>query len=284
MPKSARSEPASRGVQSIETGGRILRELANAQGPIKLRDLAELMNVAPAQLHPYLVSFRAMEMVEQTARGTYQLGPFALHIGLARLRGQNAYRDTIAQVADLADSLGLMVSVAVWGAQGPTITYVQEYAARIHANVQVGGVYNMTVTASGRVFAAFLPTTMTAPVIEREMADEEFRRRALFEIDAAAYQKSVAETKAAGYAITQDMPIPGVSAVAAPVFDHTGAMQLCVTAIGPTGMIDLDPEGETTVKLLAFTRKLSRDFGHDAASAETDPVSLTRQANPVLQQ
>lgn len=284
MPKQTRSEPASRGVQSIETGGRILRELANAQGPIKLRDLAELMNVAPAQLHPYLVSFRSMEMVEQTARGTYQLGPFALHIGLARLRGQNAYRDTIAQVGDLSDSLGLMVSVAVWGAQGPTITYVQEYAARIHANVQVGGIYNMTVTASGRVFAAFLPTSMTAPVIDRELSDHEFRRRALFDIDEAAYQQAVAETKAAGYAITQDMPIPGVSAVAAPVFDHTGAMQLCVTAIGPTGMIDLDPKGETTKKLLAFTQKLSRDFGHGAASAETDPVSLTRQANPVLQQ
>ncbi|GGA13490.1 IclR family transcriptional regulator [Neptunicoccus cionae] len=281
MPKPTQSGPASRGVQSIETGGRILRELANAQGPIKLRDLAELMGVAPAQLHPYLVSFRAMEMVEQTARGTYQLGPFALHIGLARLRGQNAYRDTIARVADLVDSLGLMVSVAVWGAQGPTITYVQEYAARIHANVQVGGVYNMTVTATGRAFAAFLPSSVTAPVIEREMADEDFRRRALFEIDEAAYEKAVAETKAAGYAITQDMPIPGVSAIAAPVFDHTGALQLCVTAIGPTGMVDLEPKGETTTKLLAFTRKLSRDFGHDAASAEADPVGLTRQANQV---
>ncbi|WP_069300315.1 IclR family transcriptional regulator [Neptunicoccus sediminis] len=284
MPKSSRSEPASRGVQSIETGGRILRELANAQGPIKLRDLAELMNVAPAQLHPYLVSFRAMEMVEQTARGTYQLGPFALHIGLARLRGQNAYRDTIARVGDLVDSLGLMVTVAVWGAQGPTITYVQEYAARVHANVQVGGVYNMTVTATGRAFGAFLPDSMTSPVIKREMADEDFRRRALFEVDEAAYQRAVADTRAAGYAITQDMPIPGVSAVAAPVFDHTGALQLCVTAIGPTGMIDLDPKGETTTKLLAFTRKLSRDFGHGAAGALKDQVSLTRQAKPVLQQ
>ncbi|MDR6264088.1 MULTISPECIES: IclR family transcriptional regulator [Rhodobacterales] len=284
MPKSSQSEPASRGVQSIETGGRILRELANAYGPIKLRDLAALLNVAPAQLHPYLVSFRAMEMVEQTARGTYQLGPFALQLGLARLRGQNAYRDTIARVGDLSDALGLMISVSVWGAQGPTITYVQEYAARIHANVQVGGIYNMTVTATGRVFAAFLPPSMTKPVIERELTDHEFRRRALFDIDEAAYNRAVAETKKLGYSITRDMPIPGVSAVAAPVFDHTGAMQLCVTAIGPTGLIDLDPKGEATTGLLEFTEKLSRDFGHEHASAPSDPVSLTRQVNPVLQQ
>ena len=252
----------SRGVQSIDTGGRVLRFLIEANGPAKLRDIAASLEVSPAQLHPYLVSFRAMEMVEQTARGTYQLGPFALHLGLSRLGNQNAYRETIARVGDLSDALHLMISVSVWGAHGPTITYVQEYASRIHANVQVGGLYNMTVTATGKVFAAFLPSTMTDPVIERELADHEFRRRALFEVDAESYYRSVEHTKSQGFAITQDMPIPGVSAVAAPVFDHTGAMQLCVTVIGPTGLIDLETEGEVVTGLLAFTGKLSHDLGY----------------------
>ena len=261
--------PTSRGVQSIDTGGRILRVLVEANGPTKLRDIAAALDVSPAQLHPYLVSFRNMQMVEQTERGTYQLGPFALHLGLSRLRNQNAYRDTIARIGDLSDSLGLMITVSVWGTHGPTITYVQEYASRIHANVQVGGLYNMTVTATGRVFAAFLATSMTRPVIQSELADNEFQRRALFEVDEATYFRSVEETRKTGYAITRDMPIPGVSAVAAPLFDHTGAMQLCVTAIGPTGLIDLDRNGEAVTGLLAFTSKLSHDLGHASAPSKT---------------
>ena len=253
-----------RSVQSIVTGGRVLAALADAKGPVMLRDLGETTGLPPAQLHPSLVSFVTIGMVEQTERGHYRLGPFALRLGLARLQGQNAYRDTIARLADLSEDLGLMLSIAVWGAHGPTITYVQEYAARIHANVQVGGTYNMTVTATGPVFAAFLPRSMTEPVIQRELQDEEFRRRAFYEVDEAAFRAAVEQARARGYATTRDMPIPGVSAVAAPVFDHTGQMQLAVTAIGPTGLIDLADEGATVRGLLEFTGTLSLDLGYRA--------------------
>src|SRR5690606_11349053 len=59
----------SRGVQSIDTGGIILGVLSRARGPLKLRDLAEEAGMAPAQLHPYLVSFRKMDLVEQNEAG-----------------------------------------------------------------------------------------------------------------------------------------------------------------------------------------------------------------------
>jgi DNA-binding IclR family transcriptional regulator len=261
-----RAKPArSRGVQTIETGGRILKALSQAKSPRQLTNLAELVGISAAQLHPYLVSFREMGMVEQTERGLYQLGPFALHLGLARLRNQNAYRETIARVGALSDALGLMVSISVWGMHGPTITYVQEFDGRIHANVQVGGNYNMTVTATGAVFGAFLPRSVTGPVVARELADADFRRRAYFEVDEPAYDRAAARAREDGYAITRDMPIPGVSAVAAPVFDHTGQIQLVVTIIGPTGYIDLDRGGEPVRQLLRFTAELSHDLGADAA-------------------
>lgn len=266
MNKPASKSTRPRGVQTIETGGRILGALAQARGPLQLRDLAEMVGISSAQLHPYMVSFRQMDLVEQTDRGLYQLGPFALHLGLSRLRNQNAYRETISRVGALSDDLGLMVSIAVWGMHGPTITYVQEFDARIHANVQVGGNYNMTVTATGAVFGAFLPRSATEPVVERELSDREFLRRAFFKVDAETYRAATVRARRDGYATTRDMPIPGVSAVAAPVFDHTGKMQLAVTVIGPTGYIDLGPEGAPVRELLEFTATLSRDLGYDTAT------------------
>lgn len=266
MTKPAPSTSRSRGVQTIETGGRILGALAKARGPLQLRDIAEAVGISSAQLHPYMVSFRQMDMVEQTDRGLYQLGPFALHLGLSRLRNQNAYRETIARVGGLSDALGLMVSISVWGMHGPTITYVQEFDGRIHANVQVGGNYNMTVTATGAVFGAFLPRSVTQPVVERELSDTEFLRRTYFEVDGAAYEDAAARARRNGYATTRDMPIPGVSAVAAPVFDHSGKMQLAVTVIGPTGYIDLEPDGPAVRGLLDFTATLSRDLGFEFAA------------------
>lgn len=256
------SSPQQRGIQSILTGGTILEALASAGGPVMLRDLAEMTNIAPARLHPYLVSFIAIGMVEQTERGRYRLGPLALRIGLERLRAQDAYRDTIARVGDLSRELRLMISVSVWGAHGPTITYVQEHSARVHANVAVGGTYDMTVTATGKVFAAFLPEAVTEPVILRELQDEEFRRRAIYAVDATTFDKAVEETRQRGYATTRDVPIPGVSAVAAPVFDHSGKMKLALTAIGSTGVVDCTADGPLVARVLDFTRTLSANLGH----------------------
>jgi DNA-binding IclR family transcriptional regulator len=252
----------SRGVQSIDTGGVILKALGNARGPLKLRDLAEVTSMAAAQLHPYLVSFRKMGMVEQTEAGHYQLGSFALHLGLTRLRNQNAYRETVRRVADLADRLQLMIAITVWGLHGPTIVYVQESSARIHANVQVGNIFLMTATATGRVFAAYLPPAVTQPMIRIERSDRTLLERGPFEFDETQYWDEVAAVRARGFEVTRDLPIPGVSAVAAPVFDHTSQMQLALTAIGPTAMIDLAADGPAVTGLLDFTSRLSSELGY----------------------
>ena len=253
-----------RGVQSIETGGAILTALAKAGGPVKLRDLAETLGMASAQLHPYLVSFRNINMVEQTETGQYQLGPFALHLGLTRLRNQNAYRETIRRVPELADTLQLMVSISVWGMHGPTIVYLQESEARIHSNVVVGGTYMVTMTATGRAFAAFMPSKITEPLARAELDGRAPPLYAIPGVSAETFRREVAEVRRLGYSITRDAPIPGVSAVAAPVFDHTGTVQLVVTAIGPSNYIDLSPDGPCVTRLMAFTQALSHDLGHFA--------------------
>ncbi len=249
-------------MQSIDTGGVVLNALARAKGPLKLRDLAEQTGMAAAQLHPYLVSFRKMGMVEQTEAGHYQLGSFALHLGLTRLRNQNAYRETVRRVASLADELQLMIAITVWGLHGPTIVYVQESSARIHANVQVGNIFLVTATATGKVFAAYLPPSLIQPMIRQERSDRSLLERGPFGFEEGSYWEEVGAVREVGYAITRDLPIPGVSAVAAPVFDHTGKMQLAVTAIGPTGMIDLSSGGPAVTGLLDFTRRLSNELGY----------------------
>lgn len=242
-----------RGVQSLETGGAILREMARVGAPVKLRDLAEGVGIAPSQLHPYLVSLRTIRMVEQTETGLYALGPFALELGLVRLRGTDAYRETLRRLPELAEETGLMVAITVWGLHGPVIVFVHEGPERIHANVRAGGMFTVTGTATGRLFAAFLPRASTDPLVQHELPDPARQ---------SAWWAEVARTAQLGHATTLDLPIPGVSAVAAPVFDHTGGLQLVVTVIGPTPQIDLAENGRAVTAARAFTDQLSTDLGH----------------------
>lgn len=254
---------AQRGIRSLETGGAILRAMAMSQDPMKLRDLAEAVDIAPAQLHPYLVSLRAIGMVEQTETGLYQLGPFALELGLSRLRAQNAFHEAIRRVGSLAEETRLMVALSVWGLHGVTIVHVTEGSAQIHANVRAGGGFMMTTTATGRLFAAFHSPAVIQPVIARELRDNATGTAPQF--DAARYRAEVAAIRARGYETTLDAPIPGVSAVTAPVFDYSGTIQLAVTVIGPTPLIDLSPEGRTVRAVMDFTGQLSADLGYSVA-------------------
>ena len=259
-------ERAVRGVQSVELGGRILAVFADTGQALMLRDIASLARVTSAQAHAYLVSFRKFGLVEQdpsTAR--YQLGPFALQLGLARMRVFDPLRAATAATADLALELGLMVTVSVWGTFGPTIVQVQEAADQMHVNLRAGATYAIKSTATGQLFAAFMPTTVIKPHLERETREGRKSPRVGGPISEEDFQTAVAEIRRRGYGLTRGRPIPGIDAISAPVFDDSGQLRLAITVIGPQDALDVDSESPQVERVIGFASELSRQLGYDPA-------------------
>lgn len=259
----------SRGVQSVEVSGRILAALASAGRPLMLRDIAVGAEIAPAQAHAYLVSLRRTGLVEQDAQsGLYRVGPFALQLGLARLRAVDALRLASAAVAELADELDLMVTLTIWGTFGPTIIQVIEGTRQIHVNLRAGAVYSLTGTATGRIFGAFLPQATVKAHLDA-LAKEERGGHERIRGDGAeqSFADAVAEVRRRGFAAAEGSPIPGVNAISAPVFDHAGQLQLAVTVIGPARAVAIEADGALTARVLAFAADLSRRLGYDAGGA-----------------
>ena len=60
--------------------------------------------------------------------------------------------------------------------------------------------------------------------------------------------------------------VPGVNAMAAPVFDHTGAMVLAITAIGPAGVFDTTWGGTIALALRQAGAQVSQRLGAPGAS------------------
>lgn len=264
-------EVVGRGVQSVEVGGRILTVMACAGQPLMLRDIAAGAEVTPAQAHAYLVSFRKIDLVEQdVGSGRYQLGSFALQLGLARLRSFNPLRMAGDAIVGLAAELGLMVTLTVWGSFGATIVQLQEATDQMHVNVRAGAVYSITGTATGRVFAAFLPATIVEPRVAAEMREEERSQRIGQPLSADQLAREIAGIRRLGYATALGSPIPGVNAVSAPVFDHTGQLQFAITLIGPARLVDVGRDSLQTQRLLAFTTHLSAQLGYSSGAAEKE--------------
>ncbi|SUE62632.1 IclR family transcriptional regulator [Roseomonas gilardii] len=272
-----------RGVQSIEVGGRLLQALVTLPQPAMLRDLATAANLTPAQAHAYLVSYRKLGLVEQDPlSGRYALGPFALQLGLARMHASDLLRMASRAAAEMMEQLGLMATIAVWGTHGPTIIQVQESSMPIHVNLRAGSVYTITGTATGRLFAAFLPTRQVRPLLEEELALGSRSRKVGHATSQAELDRQIAEIRSLGYATTEGIPVPGINAVAAPVFDHTGQMQYAITAIGNAGMLDASPRSPQAEAVLAFAQRLSSELGHqfEREGATDAKLSAPRRGRP----
>lgn len=252
-PDAASKIPTGRGVQSVEVAGRILAVLADSTKPMMLRDIAEAAQMPPGQAHPYLVSFRKIGLVEQDeASGLYRLGPFALHLGLARLRAFEPYQLASEAIGGLAQSLDLGVALTVWGTYGPTVIRSIESSHTILTNSKPGTVLGLTGTATGKVWAAFMPAHLTTRRIAAELKQAK----------SPALDRELDQIRAEGYAATDGNPWPGVAAACAPVFDHTGQMQLAVALLGPSTALDCSADSDQIAALLTFAKDLSHRLGH----------------------
>ena len=259
-----------RGVQSIEVGGRILVALAAEGRPMMLRDLAQKSDLTPAQAHAYLLSFRRLELVEQDDAGRYRIGSFALNLGIVRMHSFDPLKIATQQLSSLAEETGMMAMIVVLGTRGPTVVYVEEGASQLHVNVRAGTHYSIMGTASGRIFAAYLPEKLVRAHIESELAEGPTQFMVGEPTSFAQIESTVEAIRAKGYSTTQGVPVPGVNAISAPVFDHTGQLQLVITLIGPAGGLstaDGSPHVEAT---LAFCARQSSGLGYDPNRVAVD--------------
>ncbi len=270
-------ERAQRGIQSIEVGGQLLLALAHRGRPMALKDLAREAGMAPAKAHPYLVSFARIGVIEQEGvSGTYFLGRLALQLGLISLQQANPVQMVSPLLADLALRIGHTVAIAVWGTHGATIVRIEEAPTAVHVNMRHGTVFSLANTASGRLFAAYQPLPSVRGRLEAE------RRRVRANPDPVitgmpraaplpswkSFATQLDEVRTHGLARSIGEVVPGVDAMAAPVFDHTGAVVLALTAIGPAAAFDARWEGRIAKALKSCAASASCRLGAQGQSAE----------------
>jgi len=145
------------GIQSVEVGFALLDVLAQAPGPLMLRDLASAAGMSAAKAHRYLVSFQRLGLVVQDSTSTrYELGPATLRLGLATLSRLDAVKMARERLPALMEEIGHTLALAVWGNHGPTLVHWQESPLAASVNLRLGDVMPLLSSATGRCFAAFV--------------------------------------------------------------------------------------------------------------------------------
>jgi len=256
------SEPGEgkHGVQSIEIGMQVLRALAGGDRAMMLKDIAAAAGMPASKAHRYLVSLIRAGMVEQD-RGTslYDLGPLALHVGLAAIDRLDRVQLGLNAIAELRDQVNETTALSVWSDNGPIIVRDERPRRAITVNVVTGTALDVLSSASGQIFGAYLPREQISHLIEAELKDGRAPAdckswpaiEAMFE-----RIRSTGISTVSGYHL-----VPGVEAIGAPVFNAAGSITLTMLVVGIQGMFDMSADGPVVRQLKLAANQLSERLG-----------------------
>jgi DNA-binding IclR family transcriptional regulator len=256
-----RKKSPQQGIQSIEVGGRVLRAFLGSAEPQQLKDLAARAHMPAAKAHRYLVSFCRMGLVEQQPEtGLYELGGLSLEIGLAALARLEPVTVATPFLAELRQETGQTAALAVWANHGATIVRWLGADSPVAASLRVGAVMPITRSATGQVFLAYAPAAGIADFIRSEISQNQ--RLGLLPTTREEVDRIAERTRRRGHAFTSEF-IPGISGLAAPVFDHTGGLAMSLVLLGYTKPFEAQLDSFVSVTTRK-ARMLSERLGHRA--------------------
>jgi DNA-binding IclR family transcriptional regulator len=145
--------------------------MVNGQRSMMLKEIAAAADMPASKAHRYLVSLIRAGLVEQDPMSSrYDLGPFALNIGLVALDRLDRVRLGLNAIAEMRDEINQTTALAVWGDKGPVVVRWERPRRPITVNVITGTVLELLSSATGRVFAAWCrkrPSRRSSPPSRR---------------------------------------------------------------------------------------------------------------------
>ena len=112
---SGRDAEGKNGVQSLEIGMAILRAISGGHRAMMLKDIAAAADMPASKVHRYIVSLVRSGLVEQDpATSRYDLGSFALSLGLVAVDRLDRVKLGLAAIDRLRDEINQTTALAVW--------------------------------------------------------------------------------------------------------------------------------------------------------------------------
>lgn len=217
--KSAlRPETAGR-LQVVARTAQILRMYDADRADLRINDVADELQIGRTSAHRYLHSMAAEGFLQQIGDGSYQLGSLLAGLGATMLSSTRLIETAEPFLAQLAEASGETSVLGIWtGANAIAVLCKEPPGKTVNMTVRIGSALPVD-SAQGICLLAYLDNDATT--VRALRGAEHKRDSVLARID---------ETRERGYS-SSGAVIPGVGAIAAPVFDRAGAITATVAII-----------------------------------------------------
>lgn len=249
MPPTPRTET----VRAAETCLRILEEIAFAEQPQGVTQLAGKVGTAKGAVHKHLRTLIDRGMVVQDpVTSLYRLGPKIWLMGQRAPVGQALAEIALPLMQVARDELGLAVVLSVPTPQSAFVLATLRSNQPIDIGVQPGSELNLHSSAQGWVFLAYDPqhrdTRPTTPL-------PQVTPKTITNVNELGLE--IARARERGYAVAPEQSLLGINALAAPIFDRAGRLVGSIGLIGSIQHLGTEPTAQQIEVLLDMTRKIS---------------------------
>lgn len=240
--------PDGPAIQTVQRAAAMLSAFSVERPRLSLAEITAELGMSKATAHRYARALRAANLLRyDPASGKYTLGPRILALEAAARAGLPIVTAAEPYLERLTRETDHTTVLSVWNGDAPTVVRcLDNTTGDVRLSVRTGSQLDLTRSAQGRVFCAFLPA-LEAPAVARRIKGSPDLRQI------------VDEVRRRGYAVnTPDDN--GVRVIAAPVFERSqivAALAVMGTAVSLAG-----EAGEAAATALTrVAAALSNDLG-----------------------
>ena len=238
------------GVQSVDRALALLEELAGAEAPLGIGELAGRTGLPQGTAHRLLQGLLQRGYVRHDASRKYSVGTAALRLGDAAQRSlAHSARPYLRELVDLS---GETANLAVL--EGDDVVYVAQVPSphTLRMFAEVGRHVPPHSTAVGKVLLAAMPRERALSILRRTGLP---RRTPSTITDLDAFTAELDKVRENGWAADDQEQEAGVRCVAVPVGDGDEVLA-AVSVCGPAERFD----GDRTPGLVDAMQRVARGF------------------------
>ena len=245
-------------VQSVERAIRILQCFTKEKPELRLKDITEELDLNKSTVHGLLNTLKQHGLLQQNDETQkYRLGWAILEMGSCLLSSIDIRNVANPFIKELCAQTGETVHLVIL--EGKDVVYIdkQESNQSIRLFTSIGTRYPAYATGVGKAILAYkLPESLM-----QHLPDTLVRLTPTTITNLEAMRECLAEVRRTGYAIDKEENLPGLSCVAAPIFDHTNKVAAAISVAGPSTRITPERIPELVEVVIGAARQISIHLG-----------------------
>jgi IclR family transcriptional regulator, KDG regulon repressor len=246
-------------VQSVDRAISILKCFNERKRELKLSEISDELGLNKSTVHGIINTLKKHGLIEQDEKTQkYRLGLYLIGLGELVVSSIDVRAIGYPIIEEVCQVLEETVHAVVLDCNDVVYIDKKECDNSVRISTKIGSRSPSFCTADGKVMLAYLDLKKQNIIIPDDIP--KFTPNTI--TDKNEIIKELAVTKDRGYAIDNEQYETGLVCVAAPVFDHSGAVKYAISVTGPSLRMTQEKITESIKVLKDAAYKISYEIGY----------------------